>query len=157
MSFKTAFQALKEKAKEVPAPSSFPVPELGSSSTIKVSPRQKGNAILKYIHHVPYEFMDIVPDYVLGRTTCCLFISLRYHLLHPNYLFKRMRSLRSDFTLRLVLCHVSHDQEELVLLCSSHFQVDLQDCEKALEDVMALALRCQFTILCAWSHEEVSD
>lgn len=32
--------------------------------------------------------------------------SLRYHLLHPDYLYFRIRELQKNFKLRVVLCHV---------------------------------------------------
>lgn len=32
--------------------------------------------------------------------------SLRYHLLHPDYLYYRIRELQKNFKLRVVLCHV---------------------------------------------------
>lgn len=31
---------------------------------------------------------------VLGASTCCLYISLRYHLLNPEYLIRRIKELR---------------------------------------------------------------
>ena len=37
---------------------------------------QKGNPVLKYVRNVPWEFGDIIPDYVLGQTTCALFLRL---------------------------------------------------------------------------------
>lgn len=35
---------------------------------------QRGNPILKFVRSVPWEFGDVVPDYVLGQTTCALFL-----------------------------------------------------------------------------------
>lgn len=35
---------------------------------------QRGNPILKFVRSVPWEFGEVVPDYVLGRTTCALFL-----------------------------------------------------------------------------------
>ena len=40
------------------------------------------------------QFADIVPDYILGNGTAALYISVRYHLLHPDYLFFRIRELQ---------------------------------------------------------------
>lgn len=36
-------------------------------------------------------------------TICC---SLRYHLLHPDYLYYRIRELQKNFKVRVVLCHI---------------------------------------------------
>lgn len=35
---------------------------------------QRGNPILKFVRSVPWEFGEVVPDYVLGQTTCALFL-----------------------------------------------------------------------------------
>lgn len=35
---------------------------------------QRSNPILKFVRSVPWEFGDVVPDYVLGQTTCALFL-----------------------------------------------------------------------------------
>jgi DNA repair protein Rad10 len=40
------------------------------------------------------QFADIVPDYILGNGTAALYISVRYHLLHPEYLYFRIRELQ---------------------------------------------------------------
>lgn len=47
-----------------------------SASAILVSPRQRGNPVLTCIRSMPWEYSDIPADYVLGLTTCALF--LRY-------------------------------------------------------------------------------
>ena len=46
---------------------------------LHVSLKQRGNPVLKFIRNVPYEFSDIVPDYILGVNRCALFLSLKYH------------------------------------------------------------------------------
>lgn len=44
------------------------------SSSIIVSPRQRGNPVLKFVRNVPWEFGEVIPDYVLGQSTCALFL-----------------------------------------------------------------------------------
>ncbi|KAK2088693.1 Excision repair cross-complementation group 1 [Saguinus oedipus] len=44
------------------------------SNSIIVSPRQRGNPVLKFVRNVPWEFGDVIPDYVLGQSTCALFL-----------------------------------------------------------------------------------
>ncbi|CAI5501986.1 unnamed protein product, partial [Closterium sp. Naga37s-1] len=56
-----------------------------------------------------YGFGEITPDYLLSPSSCALFLSLRYHLLHPDYLYFRIRELQKSFRLRIVLCHVDVD------------------------------------------------
>ncbi|XP_078442579.1 nucleotide repair protein isoform X1 [Wolffia australiana] len=131
--------------------SSRPVDGVSSSSTasastalngqnrnaILVSHRQKGNPLLKHIRNVRWIFADVVCDYLLGQSSCALYISLRYHLLHPDYLYYRIRELQKNFKLCVVLCHV-----------------DVVDVAKPLLEVTRTALLHDCTLLCGWSLEE---
>lgn len=93
--------------------------------------------MLKHIRNVRWDFADIVCDYLLGQNSCALYLSLRYHLLHPDYLYYRIRELQKNFKLRVVLCHV-----------------DVEDVIKPLLEVTRTALLHDCTLLCAWSLEE---
>uniref|UniRef100_A0A8C2JH35 Excision repair cross-complementation group 1 n=1 Tax=Cyprinus carpio TaxID=7962 RepID=A0A8C2JH35_CYPCA len=92
---------------------------LGTGNGIIVSPRQRGNPILKFERNVPWEFGEVVPDYVLGRTTCALFISVRYQYLNPNYIHEHLKQLCQSFTLRVL-----------------HKQVDVKDPHHALKELV---------------------
>ena len=48
----------------------------GSSYSIVANPVQKNNPVVHFIRNIPVMFDDVIPDFVLGRTTCALF--LRY-------------------------------------------------------------------------------
>src|SRR5205809_2179909 len=63
-------------------PKPQPLPTRTGPSAILVSARQKGNPILNHIRLLPWEYADIPSDYVVGNTTCALFLSLKYHRLH---------------------------------------------------------------------------
>jgi len=67
---------------------------------------QRGNPLLKSIFNVPWEYEEIVPDYVMGRTTCALFLSLRYHNLNPDYINERLKQLGKQYELRVLLVQV---------------------------------------------------
>ncbi|OMO89239.1 DNA repair protein rad10 [Corchorus olitorius] len=108
-----------------------------SRNAILVSHRQKGNPLLKHIRNVRWAFADIVCDYLLSQSSCALYLSLRYHLLHPDYLYYRIRELEKNFKLRVVLCHV-----------------DVEDVVKPLLEVTKTALLHDCTLLCGWSLEE---
>ncbi|XP_076857765.1 DNA excision repair protein ERCC-1 [Brachyhypopomus gauderio] len=110
---------------------------LGSGNSIIVSPRQRGNPILKFVRSVPWEFGEVVPDYVLGRTTCALFLSLRYHNLNPNYIHERLKHLGQAFTLRVLLV-----------------QVDVKDPHHALKELARICVLADCTLILAWSPEE---
>ncbi|XP_010919326.1 DNA excision repair protein ERCC-1 [Elaeis guineensis] len=122
------------------APSSFYSSAIASAqnrNAILVSHRQKGNPLLKHIRNVRWTFADVVCDYLLGQSACALYISLRYHLLHPDYLYYRIRELQKNFKLRVVLCHV-----------------DVEDVVKPLLEVTRTAMLHDCTLLCGWSLEE---
>jgi hypothetical protein len=71
-----------------------------------VSPKQRGNPLLKSICNVPWEYDDIVPDYQMGKTSCALFLSLRYHNLNPDYIHQRLKLLGKTYELRVLLVQV---------------------------------------------------
>ncbi|XP_010295690.1 PREDICTED: DNA excision repair protein ERCC-1, partial [Phaethon lepturus] len=108
----------------------------GLSSSIVVSP-QRGNPVLKFVRNVPWEFGDIVPDYVLGQSTCALFLSLRYHHLNPGYIHDRLRHLGRSYRLQLLL-----------------LQVDVKDPHQALKELAKICILADCTLLVAWSPEE---
>ncbi|XP_063174636.1 DNA excision repair protein ERCC-1 isoform X3 [Chroicocephalus ridibundus] len=116
-----------------------PLPVLkpgAKSSGIVVSPRQRGNPVLKFVRNVPWEFGDIVPDYVLGQSTCALFLSLRYHHLHPDYIHDRLRQLGRSYGLQLLLVQVDVDPHQ------------------ALKELAKVCILADCTLLLAWSPEE---
>ncbi|XP_003229343.1 DNA excision repair protein ERCC-1 [Anolis carolinensis] len=118
--------------------SSNPVLKPGTKqSSIIVSPRQRGNPVLKFIRNVPWEFGDIVPDYLLGQSTCALFLSLRYHNLNPNYIHDRLRNLGKTYALQVLL-----------------LQVDVKDPHRALKDLAKICILSSCTLVLAWSPEE---
>jgi DNA excision repair protein ERCC-1 len=61
---------------KVVQPTPQALPQRQSGSTILVSPRQRGNPVLTNIKKVPWEYSDVPADFVMGLTTCALF--LRY-------------------------------------------------------------------------------
>ncbi|KAG0345762.1 Excision repair cross-complementation group 1, partial [Podila humilis] len=74
-----------------------------SKTTIVIRTSQQGNPLLQFIRNVPYEFGNIVPDFQVGLTSCILFLSIRYHRLHPEYIFNRIAYLGKTFALRVIL------------------------------------------------------
>lgn len=108
--------------------------------SIVVSKRQKGNPLLEHIRRVPYEFSDINPDYVTGATSCALFISLKYHKLHPEYIYNRMGKLGPDFELRILLV-----------------QVDIDSPEDCIKELTKVTMYRNFTIVTVWSAQQAAN
>ncbi|KAK4677113.1 ssDNA endonuclease and repair protein rad10 [Podospora pseudoanserina] len=120
-----------------PTPQLLPSRASGSGSSILVSPRQKGNPVLACIKSIPWEYSDIPADYALGATTCALFLSLKYHRLHPEYIYTRIRLLQQRFLLRILL----------VL-------VDIPNHEDSLRELSKTSLVNNVTVILCWSAAE---
>lgn len=106
-------------------------------SAILVSTRQKGNDVLNHIRSHPWEWSDIPADFVLGATTCALFLSIKYHKLHPEYIYNRIRGLAGKYNLRIVLT-----------------LVDVDDHEETLKELSKTSVINNVTIILCWSFTE---
>ncbi|KAH9907310.1 restriction endonuclease type II-like protein [Xylariomycetidae sp. FL2044] len=115
------------------------LPQRSSGSSILVSPRQKGNPVLASLKSVPWEYSDIPADYGLGLTTCALFLSLKYHRLHPEYVYTRIRNLQGKYNLRILLT-----------------MVDIPNHEDSLRELSKTSLINNVTIILCWSAAEAA-
>ncbi|KAF2401102.1 DNA repair protein rad10 [Trichodelitschia bisporula] len=125
------------RAVQQPRPQALPVPT--GPNTILVSPRQKENPILKEIRSTPWEWADIPADYVLGTTTCALFLSLKYHRLKPEYIYARIRGLAGKYALRVLLV-----------------VVDIPNHEESLRELSKASLINNVTLILCWSAAEAA-
>ncbi|KAF9462478.1 restriction endonuclease type II-like protein [Collybia nuda] len=94
----------------------------GVGNNIIINPLQRGNLLLDCIRNVGKEFGDIIADYQVGRTTGVLFLSLKYHRLHPEYIHIRVEKLGHSYSLRilLILCDITEHRDpirELTKIC----------------------------------------
>ena len=108
-----------------------------TGSSILVSPRQKGNGILTNLRSFAWEYSDIPADYVLGLTTCALFLSLKYHRLHPEYIYNRIQGLQGKYNLRILLV-----------------MVDIGNHEDSLKELSKTSLVNNVTVILCWSAAE---
>ena len=122
---------------KIQQPTPQALPSRSAPSAILVSSRQKGNPILNSIRALPWEYSDIPADYVLGATTCALFLSLKYHRLHPEYIYSRIRSLAGKYNLRVLLT-----------------MVDIQNHEESLKELSKTSLINNLTLVLCWSAQE---
>ncbi|KAI4162020.1 MAG: hypothetical protein LQ342_004332 [Letrouitia transgressa] len=113
------------------------LPSRTSGSSILVSPRQKGNPILNSVKSLPWEYSDIPADFVLGVTTCALFLSLKYHRLHPEYIYNRIQKLGHKYNLRVLLT-----------------MVDIQNHEEPLKELSKTSMVNNLTLILCWSAQE---
>lgn len=81
----------------------------------------------------------MVPDYIMGSNRCALFLSCKYHKLHPTYIHRRIAELGKDFELRILLTLVDMDDNASTLLFLNH-----------------LAVLNNMTLILSWSEEEAA-
>ena len=124
---------------KVTQPTPQALPQRSTPTSILVSPRQKGNPILTHIRALPWEYSDTPADYVLGATTGCLFLSLKYHRLHPEYIYSRIKNLAGKFNLRILLA-----------------MVDIDNHEEPLRELAKTSLVNSLTLILAWSAREAA-
>ncbi|RMZ68959.1 mating-type switching swi10 [Pyrenophora seminiperda CCB06] len=122
---------------KVQQPKPQALPSRSGPNSILVSPRQKGNPILNNVRSVAWEYSDIPADYVVGATTCALFLSLKYHRLHPEYIYNRIRDLKGQYNLRILLT-----------------MVDIENHEDPLRELSKMSLINNVTVMLCWSAQE---
>ncbi|KAI1633242.1 restriction endonuclease type II-like protein [Biscogniauxia mediterranea] len=135
----TATTATATAGPKIVQPTPQALPQRSSGSSILVSPRQKGNPVLASLRSLPWEYSDIPADYGLGLTTCALFLSLKYHRLHPEYIYTRIRNLQGKYNLRILLT-----------------MVDIPNHEDALRELSKTSLINNVTIILCWSAAEAA-
>ncbi|XP_073832518.1 DNA excision repair protein Ercc1 isoform X2 [Musca autumnalis] len=134
---KSIVNAAQTTTKELPTTTGAKI-TASNPHCILVHPKQRGNPILKSIQNCPLEFRDdILPDYVVGRTTCVLYLSLKYHQLNPDYICQRLKELGKMYELRVLLV-----------------QVDTPEPHAALKTLTRISLLADLTLMLAWNAEE---
>ncbi|GAA5859932.1 hypothetical protein JCM5353_005651 [Sporobolomyces roseus] len=109
-----------------------------TQNSILVNVCQKGNPVIQSIRSVPWEWGDVKCDYQVGPTTGVLFLSIRYHLLHPEYVHTRIADLGQSYSLRIVLVHCDADNHTA-----------------AMRELTKICIVNNYTLLVAWSAQEV--
>lgn len=107
---------------------------------IIASIRQKGNPILSHVRDVSYEFRNIVPDFLVGKYDAVVFISIKYHKLHNQYLRKRVESLQKNYKVRVLLCLVDVPPSGMI--------------DAAILEINDICFDFNLTLFLAWSPKE---
>ncbi|GAA6024694.1 hypothetical protein JCM10207_009221, partial [Rhodosporidiobolus poonsookiae] len=110
-----------------------------TQNSILVSTRQKGNPVISHIRTVPWEYGDIKCDYQVGATAGVLYLSIRYHLLHPEYIHTRIADLGQSYGLRIVLVHCDADNHTA-----------------AMRELTKICLVNGYTLVVCWSAQEAA-
>jgi DNA excision repair protein ERCC-1 len=126
-----------------------------SHSHILVSPTQRGNPVLRCIRDIPWRFADFgFADFLLGSYTCAFFLSMRFHLLRPKYIYDRVRSLgRRVFRLRILL--VLLDNEGGIFAVSNAHEEGAPK-RSPLAELEKMCLIQDLTMMVAWNNDEAA-
>ena len=112
-------------------------------NVVFANPRQKGNPVIQQVTRcwIKFTLPQEGPDYIFGGDRiCALFISMRYHLLHRDYLIERISECpRRKFAVRILLCFNDLDKS--------------QDADSLVE-LTSIASANDFTVLLFWSEQE---
>lgn len=116
---------------------------------ILVNPNQEHNPCLKLITNQPWEYADLqqqtmLVDYRLGRSCGLLFLSVKCHRLHPNYIYERFRAIPKDrFRLQIIL----------LLLDDPN---NWSRADKTVREITRAGLLMGWTVVVAWSVDEAA-
>lgn len=143
----TSIHQAKENIKRAEAAAAEPTAPVVSRQrripAILVNKNQRGNKVLDYIKDVLWEYGagDMVADYVTGSTSCVLFLSIKYHSIKPEYIYRKIAKLqKQQFDLKVML----------VL-------IDKENHEAAIRELTRASMRHDFAILVAWSNEDCGN
>lgn len=110
-----------------------------TTNAIQVKKCQAQNDVLKKFSRCRYTFADIEPDFVVGRTACALYLSLRYHAQNPNYIYERINKLGSKYDLRILLLVIDHIEHK-----------------SYLKELSQLTIRSNMTLMLCWTIEDAA-
>ncbi|KAL6939152.1 hypothetical protein ACO0RG_002979 [Hanseniaspora osmophila] len=127
--------------------SSFQKPQFKSSEskTILVNKSQKGNPLLDKFANVNWRYVSssssllekIDYDYMVRGKRKVIFLSLKYHKLHPEYIVKKLKPVAN---------------QGAIMLCV----VDIEKSENILKDLNKLCLFNGFTLLLSFNFEQAA-
>ncbi|ORX39280.1 restriction endonuclease type II-like protein [Kockovaella imperatae] len=106
----------------------------------RLTVNQRRNPVLQSIKNVGIEIGDIVADYQVGTHNGVLFLSLKYHRLHPEYIHQRIEKMKNMYNVRILL-----------ILC------DVNEHQQSIRDLSKIAIVNNLTTIVAWSNDEVAQ
>ncbi|EKX74171.1 DNA repair protein rad10, putative [Theileria equi strain WA] len=103
-----------------------------------ISPRQRRNPLVKCFRNITFVESDIPADFMISPEISVLFLSLKYHRLHSNYIIERIKSIRQ------------HKIPNLFILC----QVDIAEFANILNQLTVHTFTYGYKILLSWNCHE---
>ena len=121
-------------------------------TAIQVSNSQKGNPLLteSMMKSVPWSFnSSILSDYYINPTLQILFLSLKYHKLHPEYIWLRLKKMNRGSS----VSSTSRDRVLRILLVV----VDVDSHQEILRKLLNFCAKHDLSLVLAWSFEEAGN
>lgn len=127
--------------------------DVHSYSSVQVAQSQKGNPLLESpsMKMTSWSYNgQVLLDYYINATIQVLFLSLKYHKLRPEYVWRRIEKLKggtssTDFDV--------NDQTLRVLLVV----VDIDSPQEVLRSLLVICVKNDLTLVIAWSFEEAGN
>lgn len=113
-------------------------PLVRKPSSLSVNSRQKQNPLMNFLTNVNYIFVEqrnVYDFLVSGRDV--IFLSLKYHKLHPEYIQNRMKALLKKNAILITV-------------------VDVENNETILREINKMCLYSDFTFLVAFTYEQAA-
>jgi len=86
--------------------------------------RNRDNPLMDFIRNVPTAMdKDLIPDFLLGQTSCALYVTLKKHMQDPKYILERIAKLGNMYKLRVLLILVNVDDNAIILRKLNHLAV----------------------------------
>ncbi|TXT08661.1 hypothetical protein VHUM_02789 [Vanrija humicola] len=101
---------------------------------------QRRNPVLGLIRNMNLEIGDILADYQVGAHNGVLFLSLKYHRLHPEYIHGRIEKMKNAYSMRILL-----------ILC------DITEHQQSLRELSKHAVINDLSVFVAWSNAEAAQ
>ncbi|CAH6720436.1 putative mating-type switching protein Swi10p [[Candida] jaroonii] len=120
-------------------------------SQIQVSPSQKQNPLLQsaLLKQKPITFnKEILSDYYINPNLQILFLSLKYHQLHPEYVWRRIKKLNQGSVISTRM-----DNSLKVLLTV----IDIESPQDTLRKLNSICVKQDLTLIIAWSFEQAGN
>lgn len=116
-------------------------------SNIQISISQKGNPLIKSLR-IPFEYNEKMRncDYLVNSTTFILFLSLKYHKLHPEYVYNRIKKLNGPNGYSL-------NNNLKTLLCL----VDVENNDEIVKELNKICLLNDLSLILLWSFDECAN
>ncbi|CCH45376.1 DNA excision repair protein [Wickerhamomyces ciferrii] len=113
-------------------------PNIPKPSSISVNKSQTGNPLLQNITNVNWNYVESrnIYDYLI-KNRQIIFLSLKYHKLHPEYIQNKMKPLMKKDAILLTV-------------------VDIENSESILKELNRICLYNEFTLLLAFNFEQAA-